>query len=29
LLMFTQYPKAALEKHADNLEAVIKSIKVR
>jgi len=29
LLMFAQYPKAALARHADNLEAVIKSIKVR
>ena len=29
MLMFAQYPKAALAKHADNLEAVIKSIKVR
>ena len=29
LLMFAQYPKAALEKHADNLEMIIRSIKVR
>jgi len=29
MLMFTQYPKAAMAEHADNPEAVIKSLKLR